>query len=159
MKNIDPDIRDYISYDPEEGRFYWLLDKGKKKAGSVAGTFHKHKQGKGYYQIRFNKQAYMGSRLAYYLMMDIELTEDLVVIPVDGDASNIKWDNLKVVNKSVVQLTRKPRKDSITSEKNITITPHGKFQVGLLGQWRNFSDIDLAKAYRDKLTDIAIALS
>jgi hypothetical protein len=57
-------IKKVLSYDPEAGSLTWLCDRGRAKAGSVAGTIHKRS---GYVHIEIFGRYYSAHRLAWAL--------------------------------------------------------------------------------------------
>ncbi len=65
---IDPEILDFISYNPETGEFHWKKDRGKKKAGSIAGSPSKQ----GYLEIRFKGIPHYGHILAWFITYGYE---------------------------------------------------------------------------------------
>lgn len=67
---IDPEILNFLSYDPETGAFHWKQDCGKKKAGTAAGSVSKSS---GYLEIRFHGKLYRGHFIAWFFVYGVEV--------------------------------------------------------------------------------------
>ena len=63
--NILDEIRQMLSYCPATGEFRWRVDRGRIKAGDVAGSVDKST---GYLQIRANYKLLLGHRLAWFMI-------------------------------------------------------------------------------------------
>lgn len=64
MNELD-EIRQMLSYCPATGEFRWRVDRGRIKAGDVAGSVDKST---GYLQIRANYKLLLGHRLAWFMI-------------------------------------------------------------------------------------------
>ncbi len=61
MKELDR-FRELLRYEPETGKFYWLMNRGRNaKSGDEAGSMNN----KGYRQIKVDGRAYSAPRLAW----------------------------------------------------------------------------------------------
>ena len=82
-----------LDYGSETGRFYWKISKGGKKAGDIAGSVNDQ----GYVLIRVLGEIYRAHRLAWIIMTG-EIP-DGEIDHIDGDRSNNRWDNLRLVDR------------------------------------------------------------
>lgn len=90
MKNhgdID-DIQNLISYDPETGEFRWKVNKGKSRAGAVAGTV----KGNGYRMIGICGIETTSARLAWYYHYGKWPTKQLVHL--NDNRQDVRISNL-----------------------------------------------------------------
>jgi HNH endonuclease/AP2 domain len=83
-------VREALHYDPETGVFTWRINKGKMRAGAVAGGLG----AKGYWQIGVDNVRYYGHHLAWLYMKD-ELPHSLIDHK-DANRTNNQWRNLRV---------------------------------------------------------------
>lgn len=82
-----------LRYDYETGMFYWLVSKGKAKAGRVAGCVGEH----GYVQIGINGYVYKAHRLAWLMVYgDFPNGEQPNIDHVNGVRDDNRIANLKV---------------------------------------------------------------
>ena len=90
------DLKKVLSYDPETGEFTWLVNKGHKKQGDIAGTVVTRK-GYTYKNIMINRKLYIASRLAWYYM-----TGEWPVNEIDHInhvSTDNRWINLRHVTR------------------------------------------------------------
>jgi len=110
-------LREVLDYDPETGRFTWLVDRPQRvKAGDLAGYIDKSR-GDGYYRIGIDRQWYQASRLAFLWM-----TGEWPQGEVDHKNANTKddsWSNLRDATRPQNQHNRGVRKDSSTGFKGV----------------------------------------
>ena len=90
------DSQEFLAYDPDTGIFTWAKDKGKMKAGAIAGN---STGSSGYWKIRFNKQNYLAHRLAYYFMTGDD-PSSMDVDHINGVRQDNRWCNLRLLNRS-----------------------------------------------------------
>lgn len=64
MNELD-EISQLLAYCPGTGEFRWRVDKGRVKAGDVAGSVD---SSTGYLQIRANYKLFLGHRLAWFMI-------------------------------------------------------------------------------------------
>ena len=90
-QNLDPfaeRVRTVLDYDPEDGRFYWAISAGNRKAGSVAG----HSKDDGTLKIQVFGKKYIQSRLAWLYMTGTWPAFE--VWHLNGDITDNSWKNL-----------------------------------------------------------------
>lgn len=86
-------INEYLNYNANTGIFTWKIGRrGRAKVGTVAGTKHP----KGYIRISLNHIDYLAHRLAW-IAVNGEIHEDLVIDHINGDRSDNRIDNLRMV--------------------------------------------------------------
>jgi hypothetical protein len=88
-------VRELLAYDEETGVITWKVNRGKRKAGDVAGCVEK---ASGYHVIRVAGRLERAHRLAYMIVSG-ELPRGQVR-HADKDKLNNRWGNL-VVRKKV----------------------------------------------------------
>lgn len=91
LKELDK----YLEYDETASPtcLRWKVSRGKARAGDVAGSVHK----KGYFRVRLFRNNYLVHRVVYQLEMG-DLTDEFQVDHIDGDRSNNKISNLRIVD-------------------------------------------------------------
>lgn len=103
-----------LSYDPIIGKFTWLINKGNKKIGDIAGSIN----GKGYLCIQLNGRKYLASRLAF-LYMTGSFPNNLVD-HIDHDPSNTIWTNLREATFTENNQNKSKNKNNTTGIKGVS---------------------------------------
>lgn len=86
-------INQYLNYDENTGIFTWKIGRrGRAKAGTIAGTKHP----KGYIRISIDHVDYLAHRLAW-IYVNGEIDDDLVIDHINGDRSDNRIENLRMV--------------------------------------------------------------
>lgn len=101
-------LRELVKYDPSTGVFTRLLrTRGRKSKSGAAGRT----RGDGYVTLRIDGPEYLAHRLAFLFMNGSWPNGD--VDHIDGDPSNNRFANLRIVERSVnMQNIRKAHKDT-----------------------------------------------
>ena len=100
-------IPEFLKYDPETGDFSRIRVIGHRfKVGDKAGTVNKQ----GYVRIMMFGMGFQAHRLAFYFMTGELPPSDLEVDHINGNRSDNKWSNLRLVTHAVnMQNSRKPK--------------------------------------------------
>lgn len=85
-------LQELLNYDPETGIFTWKIDRGKCKAGTIAGSSWKGK----YSRIRLDDQLYWSHSLVFLYMIG-EVPE--MVDHINRDGNDNRWCNLRECDK------------------------------------------------------------
>lgn len=83
-------VRAVLHYDSVTGKFRWLVARGRKKAGSVAGTKNRKT---GYVYVSVFGKIYLAHRLAWFWMLG-QWPENQID-HVNRVRSDNRWDNLR----------------------------------------------------------------
>lgn len=87
-------LKQILEYSPDTGEFTYLVSRGPKRKGAIAGSFNKD----GYRIIRINQRSYRAHRLAYLWMEGVwppdQIDHD------DRHRANNKWGNLNAATPS-----------------------------------------------------------
>jgi hypothetical protein len=117
-KPLPLEIAQYISYDPDTGKFSWLVQHGGRPAGAPAG----HWLG-AYRYIRFRGRSYPAHRIAWLIMTG----QDPLGLQIDHrdlDKANNVWSNLRLAT-SLQNNVNKPSQRS--GLKGAYPQPSGRF--------------------------------
>jgi hypothetical protein len=120
-------LKELLSYNPETGRFVWLIDKGRAKAGGSAGTWD------GYYlYVKLDQRRYAIHRLAWLYMMGEWPEAD--IDHWDTNGANNKFTNLRSVTRNFNQQNkRRANRDSKTGYLGVRMSASGKRFQALIG--------------------------
>jgi len=116
-------LHELLDYDPATGVFTWLEQRGRVKAGDVAGTITDD----GVY-VRVDGRRYPASHLAHLWMTDE--WPPAQINPRDGDAANVRWANLRSVTHSQKLCNRGKQQNNSVGLKGVTFNRRRrKFQA------------------------------
>lgn len=87
-------LKEWLSYDPETGIFYWLPRPHSYRRTYVAGCDN----GNGYVIIRFKWQLYLAHRLAFFYMTGLWPKEQ--IDHINGKRYDNRWVNLREASPS-----------------------------------------------------------
>lgn len=137
-------VRSLLDYDPETGIFTWRYrdreyfptDHAQKAwnaklAGKKAGAMSYY----GYIQIAIFGRLFLAHRLA--ILYVTGSFPNIDIDHVDRDKTNNRFDNLRIVNRSINQQNRvNPRSDNKTKILGVRQTQSGKFyaKIGINGK-------------------------
>jgi hypothetical protein len=119
-----------FKYDPLTGDFHYRCNKGRAKAGSLAGCIHKS----GYRHLKFQCRALKAHKVAWAIFYgEWPLSE---LDHINGIKADNRIANLRAATPSQNAANKSRRKDSRSPYKGVSPTPWGTWQahVGLPGQ-------------------------
>lgn len=146
-------IEDYLEVDETSSTgLRWKVKCGAKAAGSEAFTSI---NSAGYYHGSFDKKDYLAHRVIA-LLSGMDLTGITLVDHRDGNKTNNKVDNLRVVSASKnTSNTNGPRSNNLLGVKGVRLSKSGKFEACItLGKkykhLGTFSSVEKAKEAFEK---------
>jgi len=105
MKRIKLDsLKDLLRYDPLSGDFTWLVNKGPKKIGDIAGAISENKEGYQTKNIMINRKLYIAARLAWFYMTGKWPNQ---IDHINHDSIDNRWENLRNVSNRTNTQNRK----------------------------------------------------
>ena len=136
-KDIDPEfLRRHFHYDHETGVFTrksWVGARGRITKEVV----YKVASGQKYVQIQIGDKNYLAHRLAFVYMLGAY--PDLQVDHIDGDGSNNKWENLRLVTH------KENAQHNVNGNRNNTTGLRGVYRCRK--KWRACITVDLAQKH------------
>ena len=123
-----------LNYDPTSGEFKWLVSRGGKSVGKIAG----HVSSKDLYQrITIDDVAHLGHRLAFLYMTG--KFPKFTVDHIDCDKTNNRWINLREANHSLNGANRGPQRNSSSGIKGVYWNKRKrKWDVRIMAKGRQF---------------------
>lgn len=104
IKNVDPvctELREWIKYNPNTGELIRRKSKISTRIGlPITVTKHSDQNGYFYDKIYVNKKNYLVNVAIWCYMTGYKPTRKDVVVFVDGDKKNLKFNNLKLISSS-----------------------------------------------------------
>ena len=113
MNELD-EIRQMLSYCPATGEFRWRIDRGRIKAGDVAGSIDKST---GYLQIRANYKLLLGHRLAWSMIHG--KMPSGVIDHINRDRSDNRITNLRDTSQRKNQWNRNLNKNNTSGVSGV----------------------------------------
>lgn len=141
-----PEVAADIEYDPTEGKYRWKdpdAHPARRKGWMTPKAIHP------YFRIG-NHYAY---HLAWYIMTGEEVPSGMMIDHIDGDPTNDRWDNLRMVTPTENALNSQPKKTSRTGFRCV-YGPYDKksnpYQVYICGKYSSYHPtLEAAVTYRD----------
>lgn len=100
-------LKQCIDYNPETGEFKWKITQGNSKYGNdafcVSGLEINHIR----LETKILGEPYMTNRLIVFYMVGYMPSPNRVVMPIDNNALNLKWSNIKVGSRSECNVKRR----------------------------------------------------
>lgn len=114
-------LRSLLRYDPETGRFHWIVKRGawKSRLESRAGSTGRN----GYEYVRVDGRLYLAHRLATLFMTGRWPAAD--VDHINGDQSDNRWANLREASRQENLWNSAPRSTKRVREKGVWRYEHG----------------------------------
>ena len=105
-KPITQELLDIVDY--RDGVLYWKVDRGRKKAGEIAGgLYYATDKSRKRWRIKFKGKSFYRSRVVWALFND---TPKDMIDHIDGDTLNDRIENLREASNAQNQHNRKFRR-------------------------------------------------
>jgi HNH endonuclease len=105
-----------LAYDGENLR--WKVRPGRRvQVGEVAGSLHRDRKGKAYWQVRINGKIYLAHRLIWLLVH--KAWPENQIDHIDGSGLNNRIENLRDVTNAENQKNAKKRKDNTSGHVGV----------------------------------------
>jgi hypothetical protein len=128
MAVTQEELRELLWYEPETGKFYWLVRTSKAIPGSEAGDVWPTKRSKPYRRIRVRRKSLPASHWAHLYMMG-----SLPAYEMDhrnGDTLDDRWANLRPATRQQNEANRGARRNSKTGIKGVVFDKaKGKYEA------------------------------
>lgn len=111
-------LRHLLHYNPETGKFTWLVSRGTAIAGNEAGTTNE----KGYIRISINKRWHQAHRLAWLYQTGEWPPKH--IDHVNGDPSDNRWKNLRLASRSQNMSNMRRSKNNTSGYKGVSFKSH-----------------------------------
>lgn len=93
-------LRQCIDYNPETGEFKWKITQGNNKYGNDAFHFVLRDDNRAELATKILNKRYQTLRLIVFWMTGFMPSPNRVVMPIDNNILNMKWNNIKVGSRS-----------------------------------------------------------
>lgn len=123
------ELKSLLSYDAFAGLFTWRVDRGKIKAGTVAGTLDPN----GYIIIYVNGKNYRAHRLAWLYLHGNEPKQ--FIDHINGIKSDNRICNLREATKSQNGMNTGPKKNNTSGFKGVSLCKQ-------TGKWQSIITLD-----------------
>lgn len=117
-----------LTYEPETGNFYWLVDRARIRAGTKAG----YTNPRGYIKIKTGGKSYFAHRLAFLFMNKVYPT--LEVDHINRITGDNRFINLRLCTHQENCLNFPVYKTSTSGLTGVRVRPNGR--------WRAFARIN-----------------
>lgn len=142
------EIKEYISYDPVTGDFYWIKPSSKKVR---VGTVIRNYDNRGYLCIKFGGKRYKAHSVAWW-WVNGEMPR--IIDHINGRPDDNRILNLRLATVSQNQMNRRPKVNGTSPYKGVTrITGTNRWMAHIRFQGKSFNlghyDLqeDAARAY------------
>lgn len=119
MKQPPVDIKDFISYDPDNGDFKWAQNCG---ARGRKGALIRNENDLGYRFVVFRQVVYAAHQLAWWYVTGLRPSAE--IDHINGDRADNRIENLREATREENTRNASVRKDSVTGVKGVS--PDGK---------------------------------
>lgn len=107
-------LRELLSYDPDTGRFVWLVNRRCVRAGDVAGTVNS----RGYIAIMIDGMLYTAHRLAFLWMHGV--FPDRELDHINRDRADNRHANLRLATSSQNKVNTGVRRDNSSGFRGVS---------------------------------------
>lgn len=112
-----------LIYEPETGRFYWAVTRGRAKMGTLAG--YTVEEGRRLISVNGNRLV-PASHLVWLAETGDEVPEGMEIDHEDGDPSDDRFGNLRLVTHQQNMMNRKLSKANKSGVTGVHFRPHLK---------------------------------
>lgn len=116
-------LKEVLSYSEIDGHFRWLITRGNKAAGSIAGTLRPD----GYISISVDKHRFLAHRLAVFYVTGIWPPDE--VDHEEMNRSDNRWEKIRNATHSQNNANRRPQSNNKLGVKGVRLLPYGNFQA------------------------------
>ena len=123
-------LKQCFDYKPDTGEFKWKISETKNVYGNDAFYIKISRNNHIHLKTSILGKSYMTNRLIVFWMTGYMPSPNRDVMPIDNNVFNIKWSNIKVGNKSEVQIKR--RNNGILASKGVSFNKrHNKYRAAI----------------------------
>lgn len=101
-------LKELFDYDTQEGKLWWKVDIGNRKAGTPAGSENSH----GYLNVVIGGKVFRCHRILWVLHHGEDMKGPWTIDHKNGDKSDNRIENLRLANPSQNRHNQKVRKDN-----------------------------------------------
>jgi HNH endonuclease len=106
-------LRELLSYDEHTGEFLRLVDRGRERAGTMAGTINS----RGYRCIKIDRKLYKAHRLAWLYMTGSWPSAE--IDHIDVNPSNNRFSNLRLATRAQNSMNKKVQLNNTCGFKGV----------------------------------------
>ena len=148
--------REYLRYEPIEGRLFWRKDKRRARAGKEAGHIRQQstRPTLKYRQVKIDGEIYLAHRLIWFLVFGVWPKKDMD--HWDGNGLDNRLSNLHEVTRQENQQNRRMQANNTSGVTGVYRNkPKQKWQarIGVAGKYIHlgyFNDLQDAAAVRER---------
>ena len=148
-------LKELLHYNPETGVFTWKVNRGPAREGKKAGSVETRK---GYQRltIRADYKLYFAHQLVFLYMTGKLPEKGKEVDHIDGDTSNDRWENLRIVARRYNQLNRHTSPRGCTGVRGVSVCKKSKKFRAYIGENQtqiylgHFPTLEEAKTVREQ---------
>ena len=115
-------LREVLAYDPETGALTWRVDRGKVRAGTLAGNLAPARWG-GYSVVKLSHRRLLAHRVAWALFHGAD-PGPLLVDHINRDRSDNRASNLRLVDARGNRVNAAPRPEAVAPKPVEVIRPN-----------------------------------
>ncbi len=162
-------IRDLLRYDPSSpSGLRWLVDRGcggkGAAAGAAAGTLQvqQHRYGYSAWRVRVEGKKLAAHRVVWELVTGEPIPPGLEIDHIDGDSTNNRFDNLRLVTHAHNCRNCRRRRANTAGSKGVYFSAHAKGDGAFTAFYRDHNGVEHTRSFavrkygRDRARALAI---
>lgn len=110
--------RELLSYDPDTGEFRWRVQRGPRKAGSIAGSIKKL-NGRKYRTLCVDGEYFLAHRLAWFFVTGTRPPDDRDIDHKNTDGTDNRFANLRLATRAQNMHNRTRQKNNTSGFKGV----------------------------------------